>query len=472
MLRAAIYARVSSDPNNRGKSVADQIAECEAVCEREGWKVVKVFPDNDRSASRYATKDRPKYKELIEFLRAGSCDVLVTWESSRFQRDLELYVKLREYSRECGVLWSYSGRTYDLDRMDDRMSTGLDALLAERESDQIRERVLRGLRSSAIQGLPHARTPYGYRREYDPVTKALVGQFIREDQAAVVREAAQRIAAGDALTGIATDFNERGIPTAKGVKWLGAMVRELVMRPTYIGKRSHHGVLTDGIWDAILSEETYYACVQRLNAPERRTAKDNAVRHLVTGVGRCGVCGAGLRTSSRRGYHYYACRGLYAGVGQCVSMTHDRVDEYVNTAVVERLARPDATELLGDDTRAEEAKAAAAEAAEKRVRLDEFYDLAASGELTAAALARIEGRLLPEIEAAERGAAALRTPAVLRDVIRPDIAEVWPLLPITRRREIVRTLMQVTLMKEVPGSRKDPSLRISIVWKHERAAAE
>ena len=56
-LRAVIYARVSSDPNERGRSVSEQEAECRAVCEREGWHVVAVYSDNDRSASRYATND-------------------------------------------------------------------------------------------------------------------------------------------------------------------------------------------------------------------------------------------------------------------------------------------------------------------------------------------------------------------------------------------------------------------------------
>ncbi|WP_196218201.1 recombinase family protein [Streptomyces blattellae] len=53
VLRAVIYARVSSDPNNRGKSVADQVAECKRECEHRGWQLVEVFEDNDRSASRY-----------------------------------------------------------------------------------------------------------------------------------------------------------------------------------------------------------------------------------------------------------------------------------------------------------------------------------------------------------------------------------------------------------------------------------
>src|SRR5215218_4342778 len=90
-LRAVIYTRVSSDPNERGRSVGEQEAECRAVCDREGWAVVAVYSDNDRSASRYATKARPEYKRLINAVDAGETDVLVTWEPSRAQRDLAAY---------------------------------------------------------------------------------------------------------------------------------------------------------------------------------------------------------------------------------------------------------------------------------------------------------------------------------------------------------------------------------------------
>src|SRR4051794_38227944 len=104
-LRAVIYTRVSSDPNDRGRSVSEQEAECRTVATHNGWQVVRVFSDNDRSASRYATKDRPEYRKLIGYVASGEADVLVTWESSRAQRDLDAYTKLRALCESAGVLW-------------------------------------------------------------------------------------------------------------------------------------------------------------------------------------------------------------------------------------------------------------------------------------------------------------------------------------------------------------------------------
>ncbi|HVL85053.1 MAG TPA: recombinase family protein, partial [Pseudonocardia sp.] len=60
--RAIIYTRVSSDPSGRRVSVASQEAENRAFCQRQGWTVVDVVTDNDRSASRFAVQQREGYR--------------------------------------------------------------------------------------------------------------------------------------------------------------------------------------------------------------------------------------------------------------------------------------------------------------------------------------------------------------------------------------------------------------------------
>src|SRR4051794_40116511 len=75
--RAAVYTRVSSNPSDTGRTVAEQEADCRAVGERHSWDVVAVFTDNDCSASRYASKVPQAHRRLIELIedsRAnGSC---------------------------------------------------------------------------------------------------------------------------------------------------------------------------------------------------------------------------------------------------------------------------------------------------------------------------------------------------------------------------------------------------------------
>lgn len=461
--RAAIYTRVSSDPRGTGRSVAEQEAECRAAAARAGWRIVKVFTDNDRSASRYATKGRPQYDALVEYLDAGSADVLVCWEASRAQRDLKAYLALRELCERRGVLWSYSGRTYDLRDGDDRFTTGLDALLADREVDATRKRVLRATRANAESGRPHGRLLYGYRREYAEgrAGPELVAQVIEPDQAAVICEVAKRFVSGEASYRIARDLNRREVPSPGGRAWDPSTIARVLRNPAYIGQRVHQGkVVGPATWPAILDESLYYAAVARLSDPSRRTTPARPVRHLLTGIARCGVCNGPIALAKNRGYASYVCKARF-----CVSRREPHVDEFIERVMVDRLSRPDAADIFrgDDDGDFEEARD---EAAALRDRLSAFYDEAASGGITPAALSRIEAKLLPQIKDAERRATPTPRSPLLEQLSEAP-AEAWSSLLIEQRREVVRTLIDVKIHRARQGSRAFDPETVEIRWKEQ-----
>jgi site-specific DNA recombinase len=459
MLRAAIYARVSSDPNEIGRSVDEQEAECRRIADREGWSVVRTFVDNDRSASRYARKDRPQYRALMEFLRRGEADVLVMWEGSRAQRDLRDFLRLRDLCAERGILYSYSGRIFDLTRTDDRFSTGLDALLAERESDQTRDRVLRAVRANAAAGRPHGKLLYGYGREYDGR-----GVYVRTievpEQAAIIREVARRVRAGGSCRSIALELNGRGVPAPRGGHWDPTQVKRLVTNPGYVAQRVHRGqIIGDADWPQILDEQTFADCVRRLNDPRRKTVHDSSIRHLLTGAMRCGVCGEPVATLKNREIRSYICPAKF-----CVSVKTTTVEQFVTDVVIARLSRRDALSLLTPD-RSGELEAARVELAELRDRLDGFYDQAAAGKITPGGLARIEARLLAQIEAAEARVVMRPVAPLLRDVAGLDAADRWAVLTIGQRREIVATVADIRLDRTGRGRRTfDPARLGSSRW--------
>ena len=62
MTCAAIYARVSTARQaERDLSLPDQIAQCRAYCERQGWDVVEVFCEPGASA---LDDDRAFFQEM------------------------------------------------------------------------------------------------------------------------------------------------------------------------------------------------------------------------------------------------------------------------------------------------------------------------------------------------------------------------------------------------------------------------
>ena len=58
MVRAGIYARISSDREGDNLAISRQLADCEQLAERRGWAVVERYVDADISA--YSGKLRPE----------------------------------------------------------------------------------------------------------------------------------------------------------------------------------------------------------------------------------------------------------------------------------------------------------------------------------------------------------------------------------------------------------------------------
>jgi site-specific DNA recombinase len=467
-MRAGIYARVSKDQAG-GRSVEEQETNARRDCERAGWSVAEVYVDNDRGASRHSKGRRHDFERLAADIAAGRLDVVVAWEASRLQRDLSVYLKLRDLCHRHGVMWSYSGRVYDMSRTDDRFQTGLDALLSEREADMTRDRVRRAVQANAEAGRPHGKLLFGYRREYDPATKVFLRQIPDERTAPVVRDMYARVARGDTCYRVASDLNARGVPTPRnGPAWTPDQVRQMLLNPGYVGKRVHAGqVVGDAVWPPLVDETTWHQVRRILTDPARGSARDSAVKHLLSGLATCGPCTAPLRVIKNRGYPSYMCFSRAAETGRgrfCVSIAKVKLDEWIEHLATERLARPDLLDLMHARSVDDDARRARDELAAARARLDEWHEAAAAGQVSPVALSKIEARLLPEIEKlTER---ATRTvPAVVMEAAGPDAAARWERFEVDRKRQVIRALMTVALLPTGRGRRTFDPERVRVDWR-------
>ena len=435
------------------------------MCDRNGWEVAEVLCDNDIGASRWSGKKRPEYRRLTEVLRQG--DVLVTWEASRAQRDLAAYVELRDLCAERGVYWSYSGKLHDLTQGDGRFTTGLDALLAEREAEMIRERCLRGKRAAALAGRPAARPPWGYRRAINPVTGRTDGWVIDQTDGPIVKDIIHRVLAGESLWAITSDLEARGIAPpqvqANSVKtWKPQRLRLTISRPTYAGLRTHQGkVIGKGDWEAMISVEEHQKLLAIFADPARRTTthRGSEPRHLLTGIATCGVCGAVMKwQSTKRKTPRYLCEG------SCVGRRGDMVDLLVEQAIIKRLSRTDAKALFAkaSDKRVTQA---VDHADTLRKRLDGFIEAAAAGEISPVSLAGIEAKLLPQIEAAEKRARIQVTSPLVAAMAGPNAAQQWERFSIKDRRAVVRALVNVVINPSTAATRGFNPKDIEISWK-------
>jgi site-specific DNA recombinase len=442
MTTAAIYVRISSDVTGEGLGVARQEEDCRALAEARGWSVAQIYRDNDLSA--YSGKIRPAYERLLADVDAGTVRAVVAWHADRLHRsprELERFIDLAE--RTGLRVETVQAGTVDLSTASGRAVARTLGAWARFESEHKSDRVRRKLAANAAAGKPHGgHRPYGW--EPDRLT-------IRESEAAVIRESTSRILAGEPVRSVFRDLNERGQHNASGKPWTHPTFRNVLLHARHAGIRTYKGQeVGRGNWPEIVAPETWRALSRALTSPDRVTTPGRGGRiHLLSGIARCGECGAALRVGHSKGTEAYRCR-----VNHCVSRRRDYLEEYVTAVIIARLSRPDAAALLlpADDGGERERAAQAAERV--RERLDDAAASFASGLITARQLATITGQLRPELAALE--AASAPPPdraAVLGGLVGAiDVAASWERLSPDARRAVVRLLLEITVRRARRGN--------------------
>src|SRR4051812_46875848 len=84
-VRAAVYARISSDRRGDEAGVSRQIEEAKCAVGARGWALAGIHTDNALSALRGLA--RPGYQRLMADVVAGQVDVVVVYQTSRLWRN-------------------------------------------------------------------------------------------------------------------------------------------------------------------------------------------------------------------------------------------------------------------------------------------------------------------------------------------------------------------------------------------------
>ncbi len=469
---ALIYGRASRDPKKKGRSVADQIDSGRDLCDAYNWPVAGVFDqDIDRSASRHARRARKDFEALLAAIETGRGRIVVAWEASRYYRDIEAYIRLRNACMENEVLLCYNGQVFDLSKREDRKATAQDALAAEDEAEGIRDRVLRSTRAQAKKGLPHGRILWGYARRYDPDTGDLIEQHPHPERAPIVVEIFERIAGGETEYALLQDLKSRG-ERAPGIEWGYYHLPNMLRNPGYKGRRVFQGQdFGEATWPALVPEVLFDQVQQIVGDESRKTARDYAVKHLLSGIARCGACPdePHLRVGKNRGYLAYGCSARYD-----TQMREEVLDAYVEEAVLAWLGSAVARAFFqaGDqEKRAERARAQRA-ALEKqlgkaREQASSFRADGITPLLSVESLAAMEERLMPLIAAAKEVGGLVSAPPLVKLLVESDDRDaMWSdLLTVEQRRSVLRSVVNIRLNKaRARGVRSIEPGRIALVF--------
>jgi site-specific DNA recombinase len=445
-LTAAPYSRVSKAGKGReGRSTGQQDQENLATCDRYGWPVLRVFSDDDRSASKYARKDREDWQELVTAVTAGHARVIVVWEPSRATRDRQVWAALAYVCEEKHVYICASGTVYDPTDPDDMFQLDLYFALSTRESGVTRKRIMRDIRLNAAAGRPHGKLTYGYRREYDVSLggeKKYLRQVPHSGTASVVRRIFRLYLNGRGCTTIAKLLNGEGVPAPRGAaEWRASTVRRILVCQTYIGNRTLNGeVVVEGAWKALIEPGEFWRVQAKLNDPDSgRVAYDGTrAKTVLSGIPLCVPCGNGNRL-------YQTPRGII----QCPACSRigrkaAPIEEFVVERALALLEGDGRVQADDDDPRIGEAMA---ELAALETRLNSFIDSAGEADgPTPAALARIEAKIRPQIASKQRELDRLRSWIALPDLDVP-IREAWygEVLDLEEKRRIIRSTVRVSV---------------------------
>lgn len=474
------YRRVSVDRSGVASSPHEQGVANGLEAARWGIAVGVHYEDVNRSASRYATKDREDFERLIGDLRADTfgAQYLILWESSRGSRKVSewcLLIELLE-ERKVKVLVTEHHRIYDPSNSRDWRSLMDDAVDSEYESRKTSGRTNRGQGERAALGRPHGKIPFGYRRTYDPNTGRLVGQESHPDQAPIIFELFDRIRKGHSFRAICKDFAARGVERHSGGAFTQTHLRTLALNPAYAGIRVHspgrksgHEALGEDAtrnvaqWEAIVPMDLWLAVQRIISAPERKTWRPGRDSHFLSGFVRCDACGAPVAAKTRHGRNLYCCNAK--GDSQ---VDRAELDDLAERAILAFLGRSDHLDVLNRPVDTAELARVRVKLAEARAEWDDLGD---SG-ISAALAARKEPAILARIKELEIAEDDLITPSELAGLIKagPGVEGRWRPLPMSTRRAIARILLsskylgQLRIIRVGPtGGVRVPATR-RVVW--------
>jgi site-specific DNA recombinase len=242
MSRAILYARVSSDEQNKGTSPDDQIRRCREYAKMQGFTVVAEFRDDYTGYSF----ERPEFDKVRAMFVAHQADTLVCLSGDRLARSVFVVSRIiTEFLRKYRVNLHFISRgRIDYDSPEGEFIMLMEAVGNQYWGTKAKEVMKNGRRALVRDGIKPGQGPnlYGYIKHGD---RRETRYEIDEETATVIRRIFQEIADGGAILALIRSLNNDGVPIPSQVSQMQT------------GKRKDYGVWTPRIIRRITKNEAY-----------------------------------------------------------------------------------------------------------------------------------------------------------------------------------------------------------------------
>lgn len=459
---AAIYTRISSDPDGTALGVERQEQDCRKEAEALGWTVAEVYQDNDVSA--FSRKPRPAYERMLADVRGGHRDAVLCYHIDRLTRrnkDLDRFLEAVDEGKVRKVRF-VTGST-DLGSGDGLLVARIMAAVAENESATKSRRMKRKNEQKAAMGEPHggSNRPFGYERD---------GLTVIDAEAVVVRDLVARFLAGESLRSLALWLDESGVRTVKGNPWRTPTLRAMLCSGRIAGLRELRGeVVGPAKWPAIITEADRDRVLRGFEA-KKVSGRRAPRRYLLSGMLRCGKCGHPLYSAARENTRRYVClRGPdHGGCGR-LTVVAAPVEELIAGAVLHRLDSPEVADALSGRSSADDAQSALArDVGRDKEQLDELAAAYGQGLIVMREWLTARAPIDVRIRDGEARLARASGHQALAALVGTgaDLRRQWADLNLDRQAAIVKTLLDHAVIGAgVNGARSLDPGRVQPVWR-------
>jgi site-specific DNA recombinase len=310
-----LYARKSTEQDEKqALSIDSQIKEMLQVAQRDGLNVVEIRKE---SHSAKASGQRPVYNTLIEDLRSGKFNAILTWAPDRLSRnagdlgslvdlmDQKLLVEIKTYSQKFS------------NNPNEKFLLMIPCSQAKLENDNKSINVKRGLRTRVEMGLWPGCAPTGYLNEKRSDRKCeVIPDPVR---ASIVRKIFERVG-DDGWSGLKVYRwlkDEVRFTTKNGKHFTIGNIYLMLRNPFYSGVYEYprgSGSWYTGKHIPIISRELFQKAQERLGLNKEHVTytKEFAFTKLIT----CGLCNGSvsadekfkpLKDGTVNRYVYYGC---------------------------------------------------------------------------------------------------------------------------------------------------------------------
>jgi site-specific DNA recombinase len=324
MKKAVLYARVSTDAQEKEGTIESQVFELKRQIAAASHVLVREYKDDGHTGTLL---DRPALNQLRADLKADLFDTVYFLAADRIARAVAYQTIIVDELLKHGKQIIINGKDYE-QNPENKLTLTMLGAFAEYERAKIMERMTRGrlhrLRMGEMSSNGHRIYGYHYVKKSPAAPATLV---INEEQAAIVRLIFEMFASGDfGLVNITRFLEEHRVPTCTGrPQWKRDQIKFMLKNETYTGTRYYNRLtaakdgnregkhVVRGKWvirdpaewiavqvPAIVSRELFDEVQERLRRHEGRYCKP-ITRYLLGGLVQCGVCGSAC--SSSRRYH-------------------------------------------------------------------------------------------------------------------------------------------------------------------------